>query len=477
MSEIPNPNGHLTNIEKWKHYCDGLISPDSFITFGFYYLIGSALQRRVFVGPKHKPLYPNQYVVFVSEPGIGKGLVIQEVSKAIRYHKLVDPRDKTTTIEATNTGRIPCVVESVDRQMVEGAALADFNSGKLDEERPAGYGPMASKHSFDKPLLFPVAADSTTFEALVGSMSRALRRKNYSEYNAVLGRNVQNIYTHSSMCFCLEEISSLFRKKAEDVANFLQIAYDCGDYKKDTKTQGTDRIHKCCLSFLGGTQPAFMKRSFSDGLLNEGFASRAWFIYESKNRKTQLFIPELNEFQQQCYNDILEHIKKLSDIYGNATYTPEASAYLDEWWKRAQTARPNISEKLLHYYARKNIHVQKLAMAIHFADNFDMIIGIDSCKEALRLLSGAEKRMDHAILTRAENPHYALGLKLIKFLQDAGPRSLNELRAKFWEDCGTADPLEALKKVLEHYQVVGKINTVGTNPVKYDIIVKEEEIE
>lgn len=460
---------NLTNYEKWRLYTDGLISPDSFIDFGFYFLIGAALQRRVWVGPKHMQLFPNQYTTFVSDPGIGKGLVIRAISHMLRHHKLSSPNEKTHTVTGTKTGD----VEPVNRELIEAAAKADYESGINEEQRGSEVG--KKYNNYEKPLLFPVAADSTSFEALVTSMSRALRRKNYVEFDEQLQRNVTKIYTHSSMSFCLEEISSLFRKRAEDVANFLQITYDCGDFKKDTKTQGTDRIQKCCLSFLGGTQPNFMRRSFSDGLLNEGFASRTWFIFESRNRKTTMHIPELTPLQKMCEIDILNHLLKLSNLYGGCTYTPEAYSWLEQWWIEAQTERVNLSERLLHYYSRKNIHIQKLAMALHFSEKLDFVITLEECKRALAILDKAEAKMHHAIITKSENPYFGIGQKILGFLTENGSRTRNELFAKFYEELPSNDPKDALEKILDYHMVMGKINSITQNgKTRYETIKKKE---
>src|SRR5437899_153738 len=83
-----------SNYEKWRIFMDWCISPDCYIDFSFYNMIAAALQRRVWTGPKHSPLFANHYTILVGEPGVGKGLPIKEVTKIIKYHKLQDPRAK-----------------------------------------------------------------------------------------------------------------------------------------------------------------------------------------------------------------------------------------------------------------------------------------------------------------------------------------------------------------------------------------------
>lgn len=466
-------NENLSNFSKWRAYTDGLTSPDSFINFGFYFMISASLQRRVWLPPSHKPIFLNMYKTLVAPPGVGKGLVLTEISKFLRHHKLEDPfAGNSATINGSKTGNI----ESVDRVVLEATAQADYLSGKHEDDRGSIFIPKNKSTSVDKPLLIPMAADATSYEALVASISRALRRKNYYEWDAANNRQIPRIYTHSSVCFCLEELSSLFRKKAEDVARFLQITFDCGDYKKDTKTQGVDRIQRCCVNMIAGATPDFMRKLFRDGLADEGFASRSIFIYEPRDRKTAAFIPELNEHQKACEADILAHIKKLTTLYGQLELTNEAREYIEDWWRRTQISRPNTNERLAHYYARKKVHVLKLAAAIHFAESVDMLLQIESCKQAVVMLDSIESKMHHALVSDYKNPYAQLGVKIINYLSAEGvtPKLLNELRAKFWEDLPNNNPHEALDKTLEHYIITGKIRVVSEKDGKNRYTVLKE---
>src|SRR6188768_4309029 len=110
-----------SNLERWKYYCTTLTSPDSFIEFGFYFMISAALQRRVWRGGDRAPLFPNQYLIFVADPGIGKGQISRQVELMLRHHKYLGKGDKLL-------------------------------AAKLDEN--------------EYPLLFPTAPNAITYEAL-----------------------------------------------------------------------------------------------------------------------------------------------------------------------------------------------------------------------------------------------------------------------------------------------------------------------
>lgn len=423
----------MTNIQKWNAFMSGIPSPQSYIDFGFYYLIAASLQRRVWIGPDHQQLFPNVYIILVGEPGVGKGLVINQVSQILKYHKL--------------------------EQTVNGHAV---KSDAMDDAvNEANYNNATKRKSIDKPLLIPVAADATTFEALTNAMARSTRGISYRAWEESLQKHVSKAYLHCSLCFCLEEISSLFRKKGENVVHFLIKTYDCGDYEYDTKTQGTDVIKRSCLNLFGGTTPSFVESTFDDRLLNDGYSSRNWFIFEAANRFNVLSIPDLTPEQQQHRKDIIDHVKKLTYLYGQVKFAPDAWEFLNNWWKN-DAKRANTSPKLAPYYARKNIHAQKMAMAMHFGEDAEMdenkapknAITLECCKMALARLEEIEMKMHLALSFEGNNPLAVVSKKLIKFIRVAGPQTTKELQAQFWDDVTT----QQLNEIIEFLVKTNKLS-------------------
>ena len=357
----------MTNFERWSIIMQDLNSPQNYIDFAFCSLMSSCLQRRVWTGPEHMPLYPNLYLIFVGEPGIGKGIIIKPTTELLKYHKLKD----------TNSS-------DVVQQAADDMSFAQAFGAK----------PATTK---EEPLLFPVAAEATTYEARVTAMARSIRacRK---------GPNGK-VYTHSSMSFMLEEMASLFRRNTEDVVNFLIQAFDCGDYKKETKTNGVDFIKRSCLNILAGTTPDFMHTTFDSKLIGQGFSARVIFVFEHENRKNDLWIPEMSEEQKNHLSHIRCHIKTLHNLWGQATMSAEAREVMDEWWHEHIKSKPLFHAKLLPYFARKQVHVQKLAMALHFGETADSFeIGADKVKHALKMLAAIEPNMHNALAFENVNP-------------------------------------------------------------------------
>lgn len=452
----------MTNRERWNLLMRDITSPQSYIDFGFTYIIAASLQRRVWCGPSHMPIFPNQYPILVGPPGLGKGLVIKQVEHILKYHPLQNPNAP----KVANNGDA-AKITYVDPHVTEAINAANYAQATNGET-----------HKSNKiPLLIPVAANATTFEALTRALARSTRRINYMKYDNKLGKDILQIYTHCSLAFCLEEISSLFRKHQESVVNFIITAYDCGDYESDTKTAGNDDIKRCCLNFFGGTTPTFMETTFNDKLLNDGFASRCWFIVEQKNRFDRITFPELSPEQEQARDDLIAHVLNLSKLYGKVEYEDDAWAYIKSWWEDDPDGRRasyvNKSPKLEYYYSRKNIHLQKLAMAGHFAEDGRMNekgapagkITLAIVKWAMGQLNAIEANMHLALNTEGTNPLGPVARKIASYVRRNGPQTTVELLTEFWSDVDK----DQLDKTL-HYMVDTKKMQFDTTTQKWNVI-------
>lgn len=453
----------ISNFEAWQLYNREVTSPQNFVDFGFYYLIAASLQRRIWRGPDHRKLYPNQYPILVGDPGVGKGLIIKQVAEFLNEHKL-RPGGEFKAIDTT----APSASLEIAKEAIQSANFAIAANG--------------AKHKIEEePLLIPVAANATTFEALTGACARATRTCVYRAFDHKLGKKREYMYRHASLCFCLEEISSLFHKEAAKVVNFLITAYDCGDYTYDTKTAGTDYIKGVCLNFFGGTTPGFIEASFSDKLLSEGFSSRTWFIHAQRNRKYDLWSPQLTEEQIAAKKQISEHIKKLTQLYGEIKFSQESIDWLRSWWKHSNESpdyvRPNTADKLNPYYSRKDIHAQKLAIAMHCGEDAAMNedggplneIQLPTCKRAMSVLDNEERTMHLALNFDGANPLHRVGKRILTFLKKNGPHQTDQILMEFWSEANR----EELTTVLDHLRLTKQIHLDAAMRWNYTPKIKE----
>lgn len=392
----------LTNREKWHEFTDPLPSPENYIHWAWRFLVCASLQRRVWLPPTHHPCFPNIYCILVGKPGLGKGLVITKVLDLLKFWKLEDAR-KILNGDLTQEQR--------------NVILACIETN-LKEANESEHGFKNKKIIPPKHLLIPMAPDATTYEALIKSVAESFRRIPYDKYDSN-GQKEANpgVYGHSSLAFGLPELASLLRKRTDDTVNYMLGLYDCpDDYEYDTKTQGKDRVRRGCLNLFAGTTPNFMQQVFNEKLIDQGFGSRTFFIYAERDRRVQYFIPELTPEQAGYRTDLLEHIFKLSQLYGECKLEDGVKEYLEEWWKETGSKYQNKSPKLEGYYGRKKVHVMKIAMAEHFSESTEMTIPLARFKDAIDVCDEEESRMQFAIVLEGANPIAPICREIIKQL-------------------------------------------------------------
>lgn len=434
----------MTNFSRWLSYTEGLPSPQNFCEWTWRFIIAAALQRRVsFNGdPKsgHMVCYPNTYTVLVGPAGVGKGVVINPAIELLKYWK-----KKDLNMADSST-------DEVEKKVL--SSIDEANSKDADESTIK----MRSGQEKIEPVLFPYAPDATTYEALVEGMGQSFRRKNILE--EINGERKLGIYGHCSMYFALPELGSLLRKRTDDTVNFLLGLYDNPtDYEYKTKTKGQDRVRRGCLSILAGTTPEFMETIFDQRLIDQGFSSRTFFVFASKNRK-HVFSPAQLTFEQKEHKTVLlNHIKKLASLYGEVKVSQETRDWLQNWWvsENEGEKKSNQSPKLNPYRARKNIHVIKVAMQIHFSESIEMEIPLDRFQEAAEVLFQEEKNMHMALTFHGDNPLGPVTDAVLLYIQSKKEVDLVDLTLTHW----SALPKGKLSmdEVLEFLLGQGKIKT------------------
>lgn len=390
----------MTNFEKWQFYTSNFTSPQSWLTFGYYYIIGAALQRRVwFYDDDGLPLFPNQYLIFVGPPGAGKGLVLGEISRFLKYHRM----ERGQYIK-TNIG---------------------------DEQ----------------PLLFPMGADSITFEELVADMASSMRRHPKPD---------KTVYYHTSYAFVLEELASLFKRKTEDVVKFLLNAYDCKNYDYKTKHQGKDLLRNLCLSFAAGTQADFLKQASSIGIFGQGFASRSLFLFEEDERFSKFHISDFTEDQKRAREDLLGWIKRLSTIYGQIYYDQETYGFLESWYREVFLPQKlKAPHKLKDYYSRKKVIMMKLATAIHYSENLNSIIGREAFMKAIDMLDLIEGQMAQGLNAGGRNELHSFSNKILAFVKSNSFENRTIPKRTIVSEFIADVSIEEIEKCLQELEVSG----------------------
>lgn len=403
----------MTNFDRWQLLMRNCTSPQTWIDFGYYFLISAVLQRRVWynsASPNESgALFINPYYCFIGKPGLGKGAVTRPVAEIIRSHKY----EKGTLIK-TSIGT-------------------------------------------EKPLIFPMGADSVTFEQLLASIAGSIRRVPLPK---------EGSYYHCSYAFVLEELDSIFKHKTSDVAAFLKNAYDCVPYDYETKHQGCFRLRNPCLSLLAGLQPDFLYTARKNGLFGQGFASRALMLFETEKRQARFHSTTLDNEQLIAREELNSWIRHLALLYGRITYNQETYDFLEHWEQKInsvneQKAPPRMQE----YYGRKKVSMLKLAAAKHFSENTTLEIPLPTFQSAINDLDALEPKMDIGLGGAGRNPTHNYTTKLLDYIRYKGEASEQGILIQFSSDM----QIKEIRESLELLEVSGQIKKIlkGGKPFYY----------
>lgn len=398
----------MSNKEKWDLLTKDLPCPQSYLDFGFYFLIAAALQRRVwYYDLMYKPLFVNMYITLVGRPAVGKGLVISLIKDLLKHHK--------------------------------------------DEKGV----PIKTSIGSELPLLFPMGGDTITFEKLLDAMASCTRTVRMPDGKP---------YIHCSYSFILSELSSLFKIQAIDVTKFLLQAFDCEDYDKGTKTQGENKLRNSCLNFIAGTQIKTLKDMALKGLLDDGFSSRTIFLFENSRRfdrfhLTQIvdeldfsvssLVGNLSSEQYEARNGLLEWLKQLSKLAGRIYYDNTTANWLENWYVNTHCPiELRANDYMAGYFGRKKVHILKLAAAIHFSECITMEVSLEELKKALGMLNAIEPNLYAGMALSGKNELYAQTRSMLMFIQKKQAVTEQELILSYISELNL-DQIKMCLKTLE----------------------------
>lgn len=400
-----------TNLAHWRHFLKDLESPDLFIDWGFYSMISTALQRRVWLFPDSFTLYPNLFTLLIGPPAAGKSRVISQVSEFIRHPTL---------------------------------------SRKLPSN--------LKKKKVDIQPFYPISADTITQEALIKFIIEECGR---DFYHKTPDKDKPIRSSHFSVGFLIEELGVLLRRNCENIVNMLNQLYDSRDFTYKTKHQGTDAIKNVCVTILGGTTPSFIQTAFNAEIISQGFTSRVIMVYGDGPRFLRQF-PGISPEQEKSKQHIIDHLKRMEKVSGAVELSPECAEYHKHLYESGQITqqRYNKDHRLDTYYGRKNVHLLKLSMIMHFMDNLDsMVVEKISMERALKFLAHTEIRMHEAYIASGRNSLAEVQRRILEHLIIAAkPVTYKRLWLMFVDDLTKEELDQCLEFLLTTNQAKKRVD-------------------
>lgn len=411
MTASTNPD----NFERWKNYTKYLPTTETYVEFGWLFIVSSALQRRVWFGDENgQPLYPNLYGCFVGSAAVGKGVILGEVNRFLTHHKRIKGYE----------GR---------------------------EEQASDVEKIKKRSS-----LYNVGPQDVTYQAYTQALSEGTDHFRHE----VQGK--KRLYAHTSMVFILEELETLFKKGDNDerLHKMLLTAFDCKDFQYKTKHQGDFEIHNPCVGILAGVTPDSLGKLFAKGILNDGFVSRTLLLFENEGRDRSFFLRQPDDSMYKDREILLEQVLKLSKVFGPLTVPNDVVSFLEHWHETEHKKAIKLSsQRMLTYMNRKQVQILKLAAAYHFSDSTSLTLTLPSFQKALAFLAKIEPKLSFGLSSTGRNELERSAKEVLRYIESRPTGSIVELFIEFKAELTLAE----LTVILEQLEFLGKISREGNN--------------
>ncbi len=263
-----------------------------------------------------------------------------------------------------------------------------------------------------------------------GSMQGLLKRLSEATYERnVIG--LPDTYRYHCMTISSEELGVLLKKEDKDTGPVLQQTYDARSFDKTTVTADCFDMEHVCLNMISCTQPDWIKNNFNTSLFAQGLMSRFVIVFADGPRFFRDSIEPVKEAQEAKVK-LVEHLTKLSKLFGRVQFTSEAIEY------RRQIIMPvNVKENYFHtrannsqwlesYYNRKRLHWFKLSLAMHFSESTEMLIDRPIMEEAYNFINKTELDMHRAFEKIALNPNYDMQQKMVALVKLSGEKGISK---------------------------------------------------
>ena len=361
-------------------------APNSFVRWSALSLIGATLKNNVFFEIGTYTLFPNQFIVLVAPPGIGKGTAMNLV-------KLFIAETKPTPVVNTLSDRI--TAEKIIECIADGWGTAfSLSNGKII--------PGRADHNcllFSEELRVFLGASEWMLEFLEEAWSRTTY-----EYQT---KNKGSVTIDSMCCSLL----------AASVPDFLR------NVNKDAHMVISGGFSSRCL-FIYAENPS-KDLPFPEPL--------------KKNPRSKAL-----------FDALVTDLKTIASLRGEFKVDPAAKILLIDFLaKLRREASPDESEAMANFKARIKAHVIKLAMVLSVSTGDSLVIAPTDMFNAISMVEQIGRSLEKLFRGAGDAFDAVLTARIQAFVEKHGQTSRQEIMRAMHRHIGSFEALDRILVVLE----------------------------
>jgi Protein of unknown function (DUF3987) len=350
-------------------------------------VVSAVLKNHVRLARGPYTVNPNQYIILVGPPGVGKGTAIHPAFEIPKRLGLINTISDRVTAQ----------------KIVERLSIGFDAPPKIIYGTSNGHTPQAAG-------VVPSIAGGTLFNTSSSPVIVATRE--------------------SAATIMSTELQTLL-SSSEWMTQFLCDAWDRKDFEYDTKNKGTHLVKDMCVSLVGACVPAYIQsiNRSTEAAVNGGFTARAVFVYADKKSNDIVWPKNLEESEGPDFIKKLEEdLVTISNIEGEYSFTGEAKHLFENFYKSTHVKQEESdSDVMLYFKSRAHVHFFKVAMAFSAARSDERLIDRLDAILAIDLIKQIQANLDRAFRGVGNSPLADATQKVLNYIERMGAASRKQI--------------------------------------------------
>lgn len=363
-------------------------------------VVSAVLKNHVYFERGVYTIFPNQYIILVGPPGVGKGTAIHPA------YEIPMKADLINLINDRNTA--PKILDKLSK-------------------------------GFSGPVAIPTIAQTSN------------------------GYTVPTIQKDSSATIKASELQTLLGS-SDWMTTFLCETWDRRDFEYDTKTAGTSIVKDMCVSLIAACVPAYIQALSKEtaAAINGGFTARAVFVYANEKSKNIEWPKSFSQLQggADTYKMLQDDIMAISQLRGEFSVDPEAKKVFEDFYNsEAVRHMHSDSDVMQHFKSRAHVHAFKVAMTLSAAGGDTLVINKQDMQVATTLVKQVEGNLDRTFRGFGTSQLAEVTSRIQDFIENRGKTTRKEILMHNHK-YATPDDIDRILYILKQIDYIREV-TVG----------------
>lgn len=225
-----------------------------------------------------------------------------------------------------------------------------------------------------------VAPTSMSFASLIDNLAKCKR---------FMARLPDPPLEYNTLAIIADELGAFIHKYDKEMVSGLSALYDPDPYGQTRRGRDINiKIPSPQINILCGSTPSDLIELVPEGAWSQGFTSRVVMVFSDE----RIIGDDFAEVSEGLSPDLIHDLEMIGGVTGQFTVTEDYRKLVNLWRQQGEEPAPQ-HPKLLHYNARRRVHLYKLSMIACLDKGNVPALSRDEFNTAMNWLVQAESLM------------------------------------------------------------------------------------